>query len=80
MSVLNEFGMSVEWAISIVVPIIKGKGDIKNCSFSRAVKLLEHSLKVVESVLEKRPHRIVFVDEIRFGFMPESGIFMLCLS
>ena len=24
-------------------------------------------------MLEKRPHRIVSVDEIRFAFMPESG-------
>ena len=42
--VLDRFGMSVEWALSIVVPIFKGKGDIRNCSFYRAVKLLEHGM------------------------------------
>ena len=30
-------------------------------------------MKVVERVLEKRLHRIVSVDEIKFGFMPERG-------
>ena len=35
--------------------------------------LLEHGMKVVERVLEKRPRRIVSVDEIQFGFMTERG-------
>ena len=43
--------MPVEWALSIVVQIIKGKGDIRNCSCHRTVKLLEHEMKVVERVL-----------------------------
>ena len=70
--VLDGFGIPAEWAPCIVVPIFKGKGDIRNCSCYRAVKLLEHSMKVVERVLEKRLCRIVSVDEMQFGFMPES--------
>ena len=46
--------MSVEWALSIVVPIFKGRGNIRNCSCYRAVKLLEHGMKVVERALIKR--------------------------
>ena len=38
-----------------------------------AVKLLEHGLTVMEWVSEKSLHRIVTVDEIQFGFMPERG-------
>ena len=45
--------MAVEWALSIMVPIFKGKGDIRNCSCNRAVKLLEHGMKLVERVLKK---------------------------
>ena len=59
---LDGFGMPAEWSLSIVVPIIKGKGDIRNCSCHRAVKLIEHGIKVVERVLEKRLQRIVSVD------------------
>ena len=63
--------MPVEWALSIVVPIFKGKGDIRNCCCYRAVKFLEHDMKVMKRVLEKRLHRIVPVDEMQFDFMPE---------
>ena len=71
--VLDGFGMSAEWALCIIVPIFKGNGDIWNCSCYGAVKLLEHGMNVVLNVLEKRLRRIVYVDEMQFGFMPERG-------
>ena len=40
-------GLPVELALSIMVPIFKGKCD------SRAVKLLEHGMKMVEMVFER---------------------------
>ena len=45
--------MPVEWTLSIVVPIFKGKDDIRNCSCNTAVKLLDHEMKGVDRVLEK---------------------------
>ena len=45
--------MDLKWAPRIVVTIFKGKGDIRNCSRHRTVKLLENGMKVVERVLEK---------------------------
>ena len=71
--VLSGFEMLVEWALSIVIPIIKRKGDFWNSSCYGALNLLEHGMKVVESVLEKRLRRIVCGDEMQFGFMPERG-------
>ena len=44
-----------------MVPIFKGKGDIMNCSCYRAVRLLEHGMKVVERVLDKRLNKIVII-------------------
>ena len=35
----------------MVVVFFKGKGDIRTCSYYRAVKLLEHEIKVVEKGL-----------------------------
>ena len=67
--------MSVEWVLSIVVQIFKMKGDIRNCSFYEAVKIHEHGMKAVERVFEKRLCRIVFVDEMQFGFMADRGTF-----
>ena len=37
------------------------------------MKLLEHEMKVVERVPEKRLHGAVIVDEMQFGFLPERG-------
>ena len=71
--VINGFGLPAEWDLSIVVPFFKGKGDIRNCSCYRAVKHLEHGMKVVERVLKKRHSRIVSGDEMQFGFMSERG-------
>ena len=71
MSVIDRFEMPVEWVLSIVIPIYKVKGNIRNCICYRNVKLLEHGMKVVETVLEKRSCRIVTVGEMQFGFMPE---------
>ena len=69
--------MSAEWALSIVVPIYKWKGDIRNCS---AVELLEHGFYVVDRVLEKGLHRIVTANEMQFGFMPARKQLLLYLS
>ena len=48
--VLDGFGMPVECALSIVVPVFNGNSDIRNCSCYGAVKLNEHGMKVVERV------------------------------
>ena len=46
--VLDGRGMPDDWVLSVVVPIFKGKGDAMNCMAYRGVKLLEHSVKIVE--------------------------------
>ena len=71
--VLHGFEMPVKWALSIVVPIFEGKGDIRNCGYYGSVKLLEHSMKLVERVLENRLCRIVSVNEMQRGFLPERN-------
>ena len=65
--------MPVDWALGIVVPIFKGKDDIRNCSYYRTVRLLEHGMMVLEMMFEKRFCRMVTVNEMQFGFMPVRG-------
>ena len=65
--------MPEEWKTSVVVPIFKGKGDVMDCGAYRGVKLLEHAMKIVERVLEKRIRELVKVDDMQFGFMPGKG-------
>ena len=52
--VLDGKGMPEEWKTSVVVPIFKGKGDVMDCGAYRRVKLLEHAMKIIERVLEKK--------------------------
>ena len=43
--VLDGKGMPDEWQTSVLVTIFKVKGDVRSCSTSRGVKLLEHVKK-----------------------------------
>ncbi len=52
--VLDGEGIPEDWKRSVLVPLYKGKGDVRDCGAYRGVKLLEHGMKVVERVLERR--------------------------
>ena len=58
-----------EWKRSHTVTIYKGKGDPLQCNSYRGIRLLEHPMKVMEKVLEKRLREIVNIDEMQRGFM-----------
>ena len=66
--------MLEDWKTSVMVPIYKGKGDVANCRAYRGVKLLEHEMKIIEKVLEKRIRALVEVDDMQFGFIPGRGM------
>ena len=71
--VLDGRGIPDEWKTSVIVPIFKGKGDVRSCGSYRRVKLLEHAIKIVERVLGKRIRTLVNLNEMQFGFMPGKG-------
>ena len=54
----------------MIVPIFKGKGDVVRCGSYRGVKLLEHAMKIVEKVQERRLRTLVNLNKMQFGFMP----------
>ena len=43
------------------------------CGLYRGMKLLEHGMKIIERVLERRIRALVDFDEAQFGFMPGKG-------
>jgi hypothetical protein len=53
--------------------VYKGKVDPMECGSYRAIKLLEHAMKVVERVLESRIREQTCDDEMQFGFIPGKG-------
>ena len=65
--------MPDEWQTSVLVPIFKGKGDVRNCNSYTVVKLLEHAMKIVVKVLDTRIRELLIIDSMRFGFMPGRG-------
>ena len=51
--VVREGKTPSEWELSTLILIYKGKGDPMECGSYRAVKLLEHGMKVLERVVER---------------------------
>ena len=68
--VLNGKGMPDESQTSVLVPIFKGKRNVKNCNTYREGKLLEHAMKIVERVLERRIRELANIDSLQYGCMP----------
>ena len=52
--ILDGKGIPDEWKTNVVVPIFKVEEDVMNCGSYRRVKLLEHGMKIIERVLERR--------------------------
>ncbi|GKE84482.1 retrovirus-related pol polyprotein LINE-1 [Tanacetum coccineum] len=72
--IFSSAKMPDEWRLSEVIPIYKNKGDAQVCSNYRGIKLLGHTMKLWERVIERRLRRETRVSENRFGFMPGRTI------
>ncbi|XP_019227419.1 PREDICTED: uncharacterized protein LOC109208723 [Nicotiana attenuata] len=59
--------MPDEWRCSLMIPLFKNKGDIQNCNNCWGIKLLSHTMKVWERVVEGRVRRAVSISENQFG-------------
>ncbi|XP_070676768.1 probable LRR receptor-like serine/threonine-protein kinase At3g47570 [Malus domestica] len=62
--------MPNEWRTSTLVPIYKNKGDVQNCMNYRGIKLMRHTMKLWERVIEHRLRQETRVSDNQFGFMP----------
>ena len=62
--------MPDEWRRSVLVPLYKDKRDIKECGNYRGIKLMSHTMKLWEKVIETRIKKEVTIAEQQFGFMP----------
>ena len=45
-----------EWRDSVIVRIDNAKGDIQDCGNYRAIKLMSHTVKIWEMILERRDY------------------------
>ena len=68
-AVIKEGKIPTDWSRSWLVNVYKGKGDALECGSYRGIKLVEHAMKVLERVIERRVRNIVKIDSMQFGFM-----------
>ena len=65
--------ISYEWRKSILIPIYKNNGDIQNCTNYRGIKLMCHTIKLWERVIEQRIRHETTTSDNQFGFMPRRS-------
>ena len=65
--------MPEEWRRSVLIPIYKNKGDAQCCGNYRGIKLMSHTMKVWERIIETRLRESVEIRKQQYGFMPGKG-------
>ncbi|KAK3518092.1 hypothetical protein QTP70_033311 [Hemibagrus guttatus] len=76
-SLFNRFlqseKMLEEWRRSVLLLIFKNKGDVQSGSNYRGIKLMSHTMKLWERVVEARLRKVVEICEQQYGFMPRKS-------
>ena len=71
--IFEQEKMPEEWRDSVIVPIFKEKGDIQDCGNYRGIKMISHTMKIWERVIDRRLREETTIGEEQFGFMPGRG-------
>ncbi|KAK3535500.1 hypothetical protein QTP70_016924 [Hemibagrus guttatus] len=71
--ILESEKIPEEWRRSVLVSIFKNKGDVMSCSNYRGIKLMSHTMKLWERVVEARLRKVVEICEQQYGFMPRKS-------
>ena len=61
--------MSEEWRRSVLIPIYKKKGDAQCYGNYKGIKLINHTMKIWERIIEARLRNRVEINEQQYGFM-----------
>ena len=65
--------MPEEWRRSVLIPIYKNKADAQCCGNYRGIKLMSHTMKIWERIIEARLRDRVEINKQQYGFMPGKG-------
>ena len=65
--------MPEEWRRSVLIPIYKNKGDAQCCGNYRKIKLMGHTMKVWERIIEARLRYSVEIGKQHYEFMLGKG-------
>ena len=56
-----------------MLSIYKGKGDVLNCGFHKGIKSIDHVVKVLERLVEKKVKNKGILDSMQFEFTSGKG-------
>ena len=62
--------MPEEWRNIVLISIFKNKGDVQSCSNYRGIKLINHTMKLWERIVENRLRSGLKFSNQQYGFMP----------
>ena len=65
--------MPEEWRRSVLIPIYKNRGDAQCGGDYRGIKLMSHTIKEWERIIEARLRDRVEISKQQYGFMPGTG-------
>ena len=71
--IFEQDKMPEEQRDSVIVPIFKEKGDIQDCENYRGIKMIFHTMKIWERVIDRRLREETTIGEEQFGFRPGRG-------
>ncbi|KAJ8710818.1 hypothetical protein PYW08_009333 [Mythimna loreyi] len=62
-----------QWRLSIITPVFKGKGSVQECGDYRGIKVMSHTMKLFERVIDSRIRQECTVSGCQYGFRPGHG-------
>ena len=65
--------MPEEWKRSVLIPFYKYKGDAQCFASYTGIKLMSHTMKISERIIEARLRDRVEISKQQYGFMPGKG-------
>ncbi|EYB89509.1 hypothetical protein Y032_0231g3015 [Ancylostoma ceylanicum] len=71
--VVEEKKTPVDWQRSTTIPIWKRKGNSADCANYRPIRLLSHSMKIFEGIIDRRVCGIIRVSTNQCGFVANCG-------
>ena len=71
--IVTEGAVPSDWLKSYILSLFKGKGSPTERENYRGLKLIKHSLKVLERIMEVLIRDRVDIDAMQFGFRPGKG-------
>ena len=72
-AIVREGVIPKDWRKSWMMSIYKGKGNVLDCGFHRGIKLIDHIMKVLQRLMEKKVKSKSILDSMQFGFTSGKG-------